>query len=139
MHALSHTPLPHTSKRRQPAAGPTCALLLQPQRWMHVQPARRHYEHELHGLQVMLEGAIVPLVACLSNKRKSVQLQSTAAAALSDIAKHGPELAARVAEAGESLLPALAGASMWSEMPDMLWRLACQPADHRLPESLWQP
>ena len=51
-------------------------------------------------MQVMLEGAIDPLVGCLSSKCKSLQLQSTAAAALSDIAKHGPSLAARVAEAG---------------------------------------
>ena len=49
----------------------------------------------------MLEGAIDTLVACLSSKCKSLQLQSTAAAALSDIAKHGPSLALRVAEAGK--------------------------------------
>lgn len=52
-------------------------------------------------VQVILEGAVEPLVACLANKRKSAQLQSTAAAALLDIARQSPAQASRILDAGE--------------------------------------
>ena len=54
-------------------------------------------------VQVMWEGAVEPLVACIASKRVSAQMQCTASAALLDIAKHGPEQAARIVDAGEHL------------------------------------
>ena len=95
--------------------------------------------------QVVLEGAVEPLVACLANKRKSAQLQSRAAAALLDIAKHGSAQAARVVDAGgpaptcdqQAVLHAAAGsgaaagASMASA--EGRWHLCDQP---RLAEAL---